>query len=113
MTRWRVAVLSSLAVLSLSACVVAPYYPYGSSGYSSAGEVVVDAAPPAPQVEVIPAIPFAGAVWIGGYWGWRGGRHYWAPGYWSQPRPGYYWRPHRWEPIGGRWAFRGGGWMRQ
>ncbi|MCK7498558.1 MAG: hypothetical protein MZW92_53975 [Comamonadaceae bacterium] len=77
---------------------MAPYYPYGGSGYSSAGEVVVDGAPPAPYAEVIPVIPFAGAVWLGGYWGWRGGRHHWVSGHWTHPRPGHYWRPHRWEP---------------
>jgi hypothetical protein len=111
MTRWRIAAGSTLAVLGLSACVVAPYYPY-DNGYSTSGEWVTDVPPPASRVEVIPAIPFAGAVWLGGYWGWHSGRHHWVPGRWAQPRPGYNWRPHRWEPIGGRWHFRGGGWMR-
>ncbi|MFO1217263.1 MAG: hypothetical protein U1E89_02655 [Burkholderiaceae bacterium] len=105
MSRWRLAVIAPLAAWSLSACVVAPYYP--------AGEVVTDVAPPAPYAEVIPAIPFVGAMWIGGYWGWRGGGYHWVPGRWEQPRPGYYWRPHRWEPVMGRWHFRGGGWMQR
>lgn len=96
----------------LSGCVVAPYYPY----YSSTGEgavAVADVAPPAAYAEVPPPIPYAGAVWIGGYWGWRAHRHHWVSGYWDRPRPGYYWRPHRWQPVMGRWHLAAGGWARQ
>ena len=119
-----------LSAALLSACVVAPYpgrvvysqpvpaYAQPAPGYAQpvpadGDEVVVDVAPPAPYVEVVPAIPFAGAIWIGGYWGWRGGRHYWAPGRWEAPRPGYSWRPHAWVNQGGRWHLHGGGWVRR
>mgnify|MGYP001159347749 CR=1 FL=1 len=114
MTRIRMMALSALALLGLSACVVAPYYP--SQSYGAAGEqplAVADGAPPAPYAEVVPVAPFIGAVWLGGYWGWRSGRHHWVPGRWDQPRPGYQWRPHRWQPMGGRWHLHGGGWMRR
>lgn len=116
-----------LAAAGLSACVVAPYparpgvyaqpVPAYSrpapSPYYDDGQVVVDLAPPAPYVEVVPALPFLGAIWLGGYWGWNGGRHAWVPGRWEQPRAGYAWRPHAWVERGGRWHGSGGGWYRR
>ena len=113
------------AAALLSACVVAPYparrvvyaepvpagqQPMPVDSYDSS--VVVDVAPPAPYVEVQPAIPYPGAIWIGGYWGWGGGRHYWVPGRWDHGRPGYRWQPHAWYNQGGHWHLRGGGWVR-
>lgn len=113
-----------LAAAALSACVVAPYpgrTVYREPAYSSAPAygygtqiddgVVVDVAPPAPIVEVVPPIPYAGAIWINGFWGWRGGRHHWEPGRWERPRPGYNYRPHAWVQQGGRWHQRGGVWI--
>ena len=121
----KVAATAAIASLALSACVVAPYpqrvyapqpVPVGPGPgpyYGGApDEVVVDVAPPAPYVEVVPVIPYAGAIWIGGYWGWHGGRHNWVPGRWEAPRPGYSWRAHAWVNQGGRWHLRGGGWVR-
>ena len=84
----------------------------GEVAYATAPMVVIDTPPPAPYAEVIPAMPYAGAVWIGGYWGWSGGRHHWVPGYWERPRPGYRWEPHRWESRGGHWQLHMGGWVR-
>ena len=75
--------------------------------------IVNDVAPPAPYAEVVPVVPFPGAVWIGGYWGWSGGRHNWVPGRWDQGRQGYAWNPHRWESRGVRWHLQGGGWQRR
>ena len=114
--RPRFLLIAPIAALLLSACVVAPYPRYG--GYSQPvpadGGVIVDVPPPAPYVEVVPAIPFAGAVWLRGYWGWHGGshRHHWVPGRWDRPRPGHQWRPHTWVPRGERWHSQGGGWYR-
>jgi hypothetical protein len=115
----RLLILPVVAVV-LTACVVAPYparrvvYPQPVQPAPYDGdEVVVDVAPPAPYVEVVPAIPYAGAVWIGGYWGWRGGRHAWVPGRWERPRAGYVWRPHVWVSQRGHWHLRGGGWVRR
>ena len=118
--------VAALATLALSACVVAPYprpglyggqqaypgYP-ASPGYDD--EIAVaNMAPPQPYAEVIPVIPFAGAIWLSGYWGWSGGRHAWVGGRWDRPRPGYGWAPHRWVPGGGgQWHLRGGGWVRR
>ncbi|MEO8249733.1 MAG: hypothetical protein ABI589_10210 [Burkholderiales bacterium] len=108
----RLAAVSLLAAAVLSACVVAPAPRRGAYPVQ---EVVVESnlPPPAPYTEVIPAPPYTGAVWVGGYWGWSGGRHQWVPGRWAQPRPGYAWRPHRWEPAArGGWVLRGGFWAR-
>ena len=115
----RLLVASLSAAMLLSACVVAPYprrvvYSEPVPVGADEGAVIVDVAPPPPYVEVVPAVPFAGAIWIGGYWGWRGGRHYWVPGRWDHPRPGYQWRSHAWVPHGpGRWQLQGGGWIRR
>ena len=73
---YRTLAFAAACSAALSACVVAPIgRPYGAYGpaYAPAGEVVVDAAPPAPYYETLPPLPFAGAVWINGYWDWRGG----------------------------------------
>jgi hypothetical protein len=102
---------AALCAAALTACVVAPArpYAYGPGG----GEVITaDIAPPAPYVETIPVAPFVGAVWIGGYWGFRGGRHVWVPGRYEAPRPGYRWEPHRWVQHDGRWHLEGGAWRR-
>jgi hypothetical protein len=109
--------LITLSGALLSACVIAPY-PYGrqSAYYPANGgdsRVVTDVPPPAPYAEVVPAIPFIGALWLAGYWGWNGGRHQWVPGRWEQPRAGYAWRPHAWVQQGGRWHLHAGGWYRR
>ena len=127
-----------LCVGSLSACVGAPYRGYGGyGGYGDHGGgrgygqpvpqvgqsqpsgpydsalIVVDVAPPASYVEMIPVLPFLGALWIAGYWGWYGGRHQWVPGRYERPRSGYGWNPHGWVQQGGRWHLHGGGWVRR
>jgi len=105
----RTSLLLALAASAmLSACIVVPAHP----GYVSGSVVVVDAPPPPPRVEVVPAMPYPGAVWISGYWGWSGGQHQWVRGYYERPRPGYRWEPHRWENQGGRWHLHAGGWIR-
>lgn len=101
------------AAMTLSACVVAPYPP-GQVIYSQPDEtgITVGVPPPAPYVEVIPAAPFLGAVWINGYWGWSQGRHQWFPGHYERARPGLRWEPHHWiQGPRGNWHLRGG-WRR-
>jgi hypothetical protein len=73
-------------------------------------EIVVQEAPPAPRVEVVPAAPYAGAVWIGGHWRWEGRRHVWVGGHYERARPGFAWEPAHWprEPHG--WRFVPGHW---
>jgi hypothetical protein len=123
MFEWK-SLLVPLWALALSGCVVAPY-PYARPvayypAYTAQPVVapamepiaVVDVAPPAPYVEVVPAVPFVGALWIGGYWGWNGGRHQWVPGRYEHPRAGYAWQPHAWVQQGGHWQLHSGGWVR-
>jgi WXXGXW repeat (2 copies) len=109
-------VIVSLSAVLLSACVVTPLPPPRPVVYApepvAEAPVIVDVAPPPSQVEVVPLVPFAGALWIGGYWGWNGGRHVWVPGRWEHPRPGYGWRPHAWVQQNGRWHLHAGGWVR-
>ena len=117
----RLLIVVPLSALLLSACVVAPY-PRERVVYAQPvpmsepvpveSTVVVDVAPPAPYVEVVPVAPFVGAVWIGGYWGWYGGRHHWVPGRWERSRPVYHWQGHAWVNQGGRWHLHGGGLVR-
>jgi hypothetical protein len=73
--------------------------------------------PPAPLVEERPQQPFAGAMWIDGYWSWTGQTWGWVAGFWRDDRyampaprievPGDV--PHAgaiW--IGGTWTLRAG-----
>jgi hypothetical protein len=100
-----------VSAASLSACVVAPAYP-AQDAYYGGPVVVANAPPPAPYVETVPVVPYAGAVWIGGYWGFSGGHHQWVAGHYEHARPGYTWQPHRWEQRGNHWELHGGGWVR-
>jgi hypothetical protein len=74
--------------------------------------VYAEQAPPEAIVEVRPAMPFAQAVWIPGYWHWHGRSHQWVGGHWSAPRVGYRWETARWERDGGRYRYYPGGWRR-
>jgi hypothetical protein len=59
-----------LAALVLSACIMVPSSRQGAYYEPMGAESAVP--PPAPYVEVVPVMPFVGALWIGGYWGWSG-----------------------------------------
>ena len=101
--------MASAAVVSLAAgCVVYPA-DYQQPYYT--GEVV-GVAPPPPQVEYVGVAPVAGQIWLGGYWGWGGGRHVWVPGRWAAPRPGYHWVQPGWHRDGGGWRMHPGHWGR-
>ena len=47
--------------------------------------VVVPPPVPAPVVEVVPACPAPGYIWIGGSWGWCNNHWVWTRGYWGTP----------------------------
>jgi hypothetical protein len=84
----------------------------GAPQVSSAAVVVdVDVAPPAPQVEVVPAAR-PGYVWAPGFWAWRGGQHVWVRGHWLGERRGYHWVPDAWVPAGPHWHYAPGHWER-
>ena len=97
---------------ALTGCVVAPVGPaYGNGGYYDNEYVAANVAPPAPYVETIPVAPFIGALWIGGFWDWSGGRHVWRPGHYERPRAGYSYRQPAWNHgPDGRWMLNRGGW---
>jgi hypothetical protein len=94
-----------VAVLLSAGAIAAPTL-------SSAGVAIdIDVAPPAPQVEVVPAAR-AGYVWAPGYWGWGGHAHVWHRGYWIRERPGYHWAPDAWVQAGPHWHYAPGHWER-
>jgi hypothetical protein len=97
-----------------SAPAVAPAAPQAAPAAPTTFDVpegtVVASEPPAPIVEVVPACPYPDYVWVGGYWGWRGG-WYWVPGrYASPPRRGAAWISAGWFHGGRGWSFRSGRW---
>lgn len=72
--------------------------------------VYVQSEPPPLINEVRPMTPFAGAVWIPGYWHWNGYNHVWVAGRWSAARAGWQWEPDRrvhgptgWYRVHGHW----------
>lgn len=97
---------SKLTALMTAAALVSVAAPVSAAG------VVVGVAPPAPLVEVVPALPVGGyRVWQPGYWSWSGARYVWVPGvYVAPPRPRAAWVPGRW--VAGRrgWVWVGGHW---
>lgn len=106
-SRWlyALALASSVGLVSLVGCVVAPS-PY----YEAEGPLY---GPPPPHEEIIGVAPVVGSVWIGGYWDWSGRNYDWRPGHWEAPHPGYRWMPHRWEQNGQHWQHHGGRWERE
>ena len=82
------------------------------SGYQPAEVIIVDQPPPPPVVEVRPAMPYSGAIWVAGYWNWQNRRHHWMRGHWTRPRAGHVWQAPRWERQGSRWASYPGRWQR-
>jgi hypothetical protein len=50
--------------------------------------VPVPFAPRPPPVEIIPAQPNKGAVWVDGTWDWGKERYRWTPGAWVYPPAG-------------------------
>jgi YXWGXW repeat-containing protein len=68
----------------------------------------VNAAPPAPLVEVVP-VPRVGFVWAPGFWDWRHGRYFWVAGRWERHRAGHVYYPVTWVRHNGHY-YRHGGW---
>src|SRR5437879_3367520 len=56
-------------------------------------EVVVQAAPPPVQVEVVPVAPSARHVWVAGHHQWINGRWVWVRGRYIVGRSGCRWIP--------------------
>src|ERR1017187_5891717 len=77
--------------------------PVGAS--SSGPERVVGGQPPAPRLEVVPAEPGPGHIWIRGHWAWHHERWEWISGRWGRVvQAGSTWVP-------GQWVVRPNGWV--
>lgn len=63
--------------------------------------VIVQTAPPPVRFEVRSRVPYAGAIWVGGYWWWSGVRYVWIGGHYVRPMRGY-------RFVAPRWVFSGG-----
>ena len=73
--------------------------------------VYVMRGPPGEVVEVIPASPGPGYVWLPGYYKWEGGEYRWERGRWAVVPPGYHqWVRGHWRENEGRWYFVEGHW---
>jgi hypothetical protein len=72
--------------------------------------VNVNVAPPAEQVEVVPAAPAANYIWIKGHWHWNGVGWVWRRGHYVVQRVGWRWVPAHYEARGGVWVFIGPHW---
>lgn len=87
-------------------------YAQPAYSYATPRPVSVAVPPPPPVDEVPPPKPFAGAVWMAGYWDWKPDlhRHVWVAGHWTTPpRAGVVWVPPRWESDGHGGYYRTGG----
>ena len=82
-----------------------------SSGSALARTVIVEIAPPAPRVEVMPAQRH-GYTWAPGYWGWQRDQYVWVKGHTMRARNGYVWTPDRWSQVDGRHQYQAGRWTR-
>ncbi len=68
-------------------------------------EIIVGSQPPPMRLEVAPAAPGPGFIWIRGHWAWRRERWDWIGGRWDRvAQPGSTWIP-------GQWIARGNGWV--
>ncbi|MDR3389304.1 MAG: YXWGXW repeat-containing protein [Rudaea sp.] len=71
--------------------------------------VDIDVAPPAPQVEIVPAAR-VGYVWAPGYWNYDGHQHVWSNGHYIREHRGHQWVNDSWEQRGTRWHHEAGHW---
>ena len=68
--------------------------------------VVIRTGPPPLRYEHHGHRPGRNHVWIGGYWGWQGGRYVWVTGHWAvPPHRRAVWGQPRWERRGDTWVF--------
>jgi len=97
--------LIAVALPLLAGCVVYRE-PRAVEAAPAGGAVVVNTAPPPPQVEVIPACPGPANLWfwVPGRWVWR--NHWvWVAGGWQRcPHPHAVW-------VAGHWGRRHGGYI--
>jgi hypothetical protein len=72
---------------------------------------LVTVRPPAVRVEVRPAAPGPGYVWVAGHWKWNAKRHVWVSGRWiRKPYPTSIWVAGHWKRQGRGWVWVSGRW---
>jgi hypothetical protein len=100
------------ALLTLgTGCVVAVRPAPVATVYAEPGEVIVNAAPPAPIYETVAVAPGPGYFWIGGYYHWSGGRWVWYRGHYERPpHPGARWIAPRYVVRGNARVYIRGYW---
>jgi hypothetical protein len=124
MNRWKL-VVPLAGLVALVGCGGAPVAVQASAGPVQAGvgpaemapdappaEVVVNTAPPAEQIEVVPVQPTGDYVWIKGHWHWNGGGWAWIRGHYAVRRAGWRFVPAHYEARGGGWVYVGPHWAR-
>jgi hypothetical protein len=90
--------IMALAVLGITSVHAGVHFginfgiPVPTAVIAAPAPVVVAPAPvcdptpmPAPIVEVAPACPTPGYVWVGGNWGWSDNHWVWSRGHWGAP----------------------------
>lgn len=78
--------------------------------FASCGGGYYVAERPAPYLYNRPAAPYAGSIWVGPEYYWRGNAYVARPGYWSRPRRGYSYHPGRWDQTRRGHTWVRGGW---
>jgi len=73
--------------------------------------MIVMAAPPVAQADVVVAQPSPDYLWVPGHWTWRDSRYEWMAGHWEiPPHANAVWVGPRWDPEGGGYRFYEGYW---
>jgi hypothetical protein len=86
-----------------------PATPRGQKVWTSS--IIVEKAPPARKLELIPKSPGRDYVWIRGHWAWKDGIWTWEDGYWLQrPGPDIQWMDGDWSRHGKGWIWIPGHW---
>ncbi len=74
------AIVGASVVAALACGGGLPVPPYAAQPQAALAPVPYP--PPPARVELVPARPLGGALWIDGEWAWRGRRWSWRPGRW-------------------------------
>jgi hypothetical protein len=95
--KWLVSAVAATAMMAVPA-------------FSQVG-IYIGQAPPPVRYEVVTRSPGEGYSWIGGYWGYNGGRYTWVQGRWEkQPYAGAYWSHPHYDHYKQGWQIHEGHW---
>ena len=119
LVKWKSIVVVTLLfamLLALTSCAVAPRRRRGravmvANPGGNVDVVYVQKAPPKLKVETRPKKPNPKAVWVGGHWQWRRGKHVWVSGHWDRNPSGKAWMPGHWDKRARGWIWVPGHWQ--